>query len=121
MLGTFLTMTAPENTLGGIATALIEALTAGKWNVVIALVVMLLVWVAQKTPLVEKLVANRNVRIWVAMGVSTVASVVTNFFVTDGNWLMAIVQGLTTGLAAGGLWSALGKYVAAKIEGKTEE
>lgn len=110
---------APPNTLDGIGGALLDALVAGKWSLVVALVVMLLVWVAQKTPLVEKLVANRNVRVYVAMGVSTVASVIANFFATDGNWVQAIVQGITTGLASAGLWSAVGKWVAAKVDGSS--
>lgn len=118
MLTIFLdAVTAPANTLEGIGGALLDALAGGKWSLVIALVVMLLVWLAQKTPVVEKLVANKNVRVWVAMGISTLASVVANFFAADGNWATAVTSGVATGLASGGLWSALGKYVAAKIDG----
>ena len=118
----FLTMldglAAPANTLEAIGSALLNALTTGQWSIAVALVVMMLVWVAQKTPVLEKLVSNRNVRVYVAMGVSMVASIVANFFASQGNWVTSVVQGLTTGLASAGLWSALGKYVAARIEGK---
>lgn len=99
---------SPDSSLDQILKVLADAVAGGQWGVVVSAAIMLLVWVGTKTPVVAALVPVKA-RAWVAIGLGVLGAVVTNIM-TGGDWLAAILSGLTTGAAAAGLWSAVGKH-----------
>jgi len=96
---------------------LIEAAQGGKWSLFTSLLIMLLVWLATKAPLIKDWIKG-EARIWTA----AVAGMLSAFAVSvymghmEGaiDWLGAGVQGLSMGLAAGGLWSLIGRKISGK-------
>lgn len=100
--------------LGG----LIEAAQGGEWSLFVSLLIMVLVWLATKAPGLKKIIKG-DARIWTA-AVAGVLSAFAGAMYSDlaagesVDWVKAIMQGLSVGFAAGGLWSAVGKKIAGK-------
>jgi len=96
---------------------MIEAAQGGKWSVFVSLIIMLLVWLATKLPIVKEWIKG-EARIWVAAVAGMLSAFAVSVFVgsTEGavNWIAAVLEGLSVGLAAGGLWSLIGRKIAGK-------
>ena len=96
---------------------LVAAAQGGQWSLFASLLIMILVWLATKAPLIRDWIKG-EARIWTAAVAGIFASFAAAIFVqaTDGDpdWLAAILQGLSVGLAAGGLWSLIGRKIAGK-------
>lgn len=97
---------------------LIEAAQGGKWSLFVSLLIMMLVWLATKAPFFKKWIKG-EARIWTAAVAGVLGSFATSVYVSatgDGSvdWLQAVLQGLGTGLAAGGLWSLIGRKIMGK-------
>lgn len=107
---------APPDGLESLA-PLIEAAQGGKWSLFASLLIMVLVWLATKAPLLKDLIKG-EARIWTAAVAGMLAAFATSIWVghTAGavNWVAAILEGLSVGLAAGGLWSLVGRKIAGK-------
>lgn len=96
---------------------LIEAAQGGEWSLFASLVIMLLVWLATKAPVIRDWITG-EARIWTAAVAGMLAAFAASVYVghTEGavNWLSAILEGLSVGLAAGGLWSLIGRRIGGK-------
>jgi len=96
---------------------LIDAAQGGRWSLFASLLIMLLVWVATKAPVVKDWIKG-EARIWTAAVAGMLAAFAASVYVgsTEGavDWLAAILEGLSVGLAAGGLWSLIGRKIAKK-------
>lgn len=96
---------------------LIEAAQGGKWSLFVSLLIMMLVWLATKAPVVKDWIKG-EARIWTAAVAGMLGAFATSIFVghTEGavDWMAAILEGLSVGLAAGGLWSLIGRKVMGK-------
>ena len=96
--------------------SMIEAAKGGQWSIFVSLVIMLLVWGATKAPFLSKFIKGKA-KIWTAAVAGLLAAFATALFIdaSDGNdaidWLRVASQGLSAGLAAGGLWSLLGRRI----------
>jgi hypothetical protein len=93
---------------------IVEAAKGGKWGLFASLVIMLLVWGATKTPLLKKWLKGPT-KIWVAAVAGVLSAFATNVFVGAQagqiDWFAAVSSGLSVGLAAGGLWSLVGRKI----------
>jgi hypothetical protein len=93
--------------LGGILKQIFASAKGSKWALLVGFIVMLLTWFVNRM-LKQKI--PTNVLPWLAIGLSTVASVA--FALATGvGWLNAIIVGFQQGLVAAGSWSAVGKYI----------
>lgn len=92
---------------GDIVSVLIQAFSHAQWAWAVGLVFMLATWVIDKF-LKSKIPAG--VMIWVAVGLATGTSIALGI-ASGAPVVEAIGKGITAGLAAGGGWSALGKYI----------
>lgn len=105
----------PEDGAGLVA-AVIAAARGGKWSLFVSFLIMLLVWGGTKIPFVNKLIKGKA-KIWVAAVAGILAAFATSLFmdVNDGqagiDWLNVIMEGLSVGVAAGGLWSLIGRKI----------
>lgn len=106
----------PPEELGDLISQLIAAAQGGQWSVFVALLIMVLVFLATKIEFIDNLIPN-NAKPWVATVAGVLAAIASAAF-TSGNWLQAILGGLVTGAAASGLWELIGKKVFKK---KAEE
>lgn len=97
--------------------ALIEAAQGGKWSLFASLLIMVLVWAATKAPIVKDWIKG-EAKIWTAAVAGVLAAVATSVYMghVSGavDWLSVVVQGVTVGLTAGGLWSLIGRKVMGK-------
>lgn len=93
--------------------AIIEAAQGGKWSLLVSLSIMALVWLLTKAPLIKDLIKG-EAKVWVAAVCGVVGAVAVHAFLSDGDWLQAIIGGLGNGLAATGLWELIRR----KVEGK---
>lgn len=96
---------------------LIEAAQGGKWSLFVSLLIMVLVWAATKAPFIKDWIKG-EAKIWTAAVAGVLAAFATSLFVdaADGSvdWLKVTLEGLSVGLAAGGLWSLIGRKIAGK-------
>ena len=96
---------------------LIDAAQGGKWSLFVSLLIMMLVWAATKAPGVRDWIKG-EAKIWTAAVAGMLGAFATSIYVghVGGtvNWIAAILEGLSVGLAAGGLWSLLGRKIAGK-------
>lgn len=96
---------------------IIEAAQGGKWSLFTSLLIMILVWLATKAPLIKDWIKG-EAKIWVAAVAGMLSAFATSVYVghTEGavDWLAAVLEGLSVGLAAGGLWSLIGRKIAGK-------
>lgn len=96
--------------------AIISAAKGKEWSLLVSFVIMLLVWAGTKAPFLKKYIKGKA-KIWVAAIAGVLAAFATALFVdiNDGdgviNWLKVIMDGLSVGLAAGGLWSLIGRKI----------
>jgi hypothetical protein len=96
---------------GSLVTWMINAVKGGEWQAFVALCIMLVVWIVQRTPLLQIILDKHpQARIWAALVIGVFGACATNYFV-HGDWVSAIMSGITVGAAAGGFWTALGKQV----------
>ncbi len=97
--------------------SIVEAAKGGKWSLFASLVIMLLVWAATKAPVIKDWVKG-EARIWVAASAGVLSAFAMAIYIGHSmgavNWLSAILEGLSVGLAAGGLWSLVGRKLAGK-------
>lgn len=93
--------------------ALVEAAQGGRWSIVVSLSIMLLVWLLTKAPLIKDLIKG-EAKVWVAAVAGLLGAVAVHAFMSDGDWLQAIIGGLGNGLAATGLWELIRRKVAGK-------
>ena len=97
--------------------SLITAAQGGEWSLFASLLIMLLVWLATKAPLIRDWIKG-EARIWTAAVAGMLAAFAASVYVghAEGavDWIAAILQGLSVGLAAGGLWSLIGRKIAGK-------
>jgi hypothetical protein len=107
---------APPDGLEALA-PLIEAAQGGQWSLFASLLIMILVWLATKAPLIKDWIKG-EAKIWVAAVAGMLAASATAMWVGHMagaiDWLSVIAQGLSVGLAAGGLWSLIGRKIAGK-------
>lgn len=96
---------------------LIEAAQGGKWSLFVSLLIMVLVWAATKAPFIKDFIKG-EAKIWTAAVAGLLGAFATALFVDaqDGSvdWLKVSLEGLSVGLAAGGLWSLIGRKIAKK-------
>lgn len=96
---------------------LIAAAQGGEWSLFASLLIMVLVWLATKAPLIKDWIKG-EAKIWTAAVAGMLAAVATSVLVGDthdvAGWISAVLQGLSVGLAAGGLWSLIGRKIAGK-------
>lgn len=96
---------------------LIEAAQGGKWSLFASLLIMLLVWLSTKAPFIKDWIKG-EAKIWTAAVAGMLAAFATSVYVghVEGtvDWVAAILQGLSVGLAAGGLWSLVGRKLMGK-------
>ena len=110
---------APDaDNVGEIVQALIAAFRAGDWNIVAATVLMLAVWILLKSPVGNAI--GPKAKPWIAASMGVVGAVVANFF-SGGDWLSAVLSGLTVGAAASGLWSLVGKSLFGSSDAEDSE
>lgn len=107
---------APPEGLDALA-PLIEAAQGGKWSLFASLLIMLLVWLATKAPVIKDWIKGEAL-IWTAAVAGMLAAFAASVYLghTEGaiNWVSAILEGLSVGLAAGGLWSLIGRKIGGK-------
>lgn len=94
---------------------LIQAAQGGKWSLFVSLLIMVLVWLTTKAPFFKKWIKG-EAKIWTAAVAGVLGAFATSIYTSvtgDGSvdWLQAVLQGLSTGLAAGGLWSLVGRKI----------
>ena len=73
---------------------------------------MVLVFLLTKVKFIDNLLPAKA-KPWIAAVAGILAAVATTV-ITTGNWLTAVLAGLTTGAAATGLWELIGKRVLAR-------
>jgi len=90
------------------AFALVDAIKSRNWPLAVGLILMLLVFVANKLGL-KRLVGPKALP-WVAMAVAVAGSVGTGLLAGLG-WVESLLQGVLTGVAAIGGWELLLKHL----------
>ncbi len=99
--------TKPDENIGGLVEEMISAYNGKDWSILAGLSIMLLIWIIKRFIWTSLPV---SVLPWLAAGLGVLAAVATAL--TLGQlWWKAILNGLTTGAAASGLWSLVGKHV----------
>ena len=99
---------APDG-IQGIVAALVEAFKGGEWSIFASLIIMALVWGVTKAPFLSDKIKGRA-KVWVA-AVAGMVSAVAVTVIAGGDWGAAIVQGLTVGLGATGLFELIRRKV----------
>lgn len=85
-----------------------EAFANGQFAIGVSVLIMVALWVVGRQPFLKEYIKDRNVLAWVSLGTGVLGSVATNIM-AGKSWSMALVEGLTVGAAASGLWSTVGK------------
>ncbi len=104
----------------GIVMKLIQAIQDKDWKLMVALIIMLLLVIANS--IVMKFLPDDKRKIalpWIAVGTSCLlfsASVL----IAGGSWWDAILAGFVTGAAATGLWELVGRHIKKLIAKKTK-
>lgn len=106
-----------EGNEGEYIKALVKAFNAKDWGIFAGLALMILVWVLKK--FIWKTLPV-GVLPWVSAGAGVAVAVATGLF-TGLIWWRAILNGLTVGAAASGLWSMVGKKIFGKNEPESAE
>lgn len=94
-----------------------EAFSKGQFGLGIAVLIMAVVWVVGRQPALQSKITDRNILAWVSLGTGVVGSVLTGI-VAGHDWVTAVVNGLTVGAAASGLWSTVGKTTLGAMDAK---
>jgi len=98
--------------------ALIDAIKSKNWPLAVGLILMLLVFAANKLGL-KKLVGPKALP-WVAMAIAVCGSVGTGLMAGLG-WAESIMQGILTGVAAIGGWELVLKHILGDKKTPAEE
>jgi uncharacterized membrane protein len=98
---------APEADISEFVQMMITAAKGGEWSLFVAALIMVLVFLTTKVKFIDNLIPNKA-KPWIAAVAGILAAVATTV-ITTGNWLTAVLAGLTTGAAATGLWELIGK------------
>ena len=101
----------PVDDAPGLFSYVVSAFKAGYFAPAAAGVLTLLVYILTKTPVMKFLPVKALP--WVSLGAGVAAAVATNLL-AQMPWYAAVIQGLTSGAAATGLWEAVFKYVLPK-------
>ena len=96
-----------EEELDGLIGGLAEAYQSQNWTLLFATALMILIVVVRKLGIIDKFVPVNAVP-WVSLGIGVLWAL-GSALVAGQAWVAAIVEGLTVGLSATGLWEALGK------------
>jgi hypothetical protein len=91
---------------------MMEAGRSGKWNLVAALVLMLLVYGLKKKGMLNKVPAEHIPTVTLALGLAS--GLIPQLIAANPDWLMGIVSGVGSGLGASGLWEVAGKRALVK-------
>lgn len=94
-----------------------EAFSKGQFGLGIAVLIMAVVWVVGRQPALQSKITDRNILAWISLGTGVVGSVLTGI-VAGQDWVTAVVNGLTVGAAASGLWSTVGKTALGAMDAK---
>jgi hypothetical protein len=86
---------------------IIDAYSNKDWGILAGLSIMLLIWIVKRFVWTSLPVSALP---WVSIGLGVLVAVATALMAGQ-LWWKAILNGLTTGAAASGLWSAVGKHV----------
>ena len=100
--------------VGGFIDEIVNAFNAKDWGIFAGLIIMALVWILKKFVWKKLPVAALP---WVAAGAGIAVAVATGL-ASGLTWWKAILNGLTVGAAASGLWSLLGKRIFGKNDKK---
>lgn len=100
--------------VGGFIDELVNAFNAKDWGILAGLIIMALIWILKK--FVWKALPLAALP-WVSAGAGVAVAVATGL-AAGLIWWKAILNGLTVGAAASGLWSLVGKHVFGKNEKK---
>jgi hypothetical protein len=98
-----------EEDLGGLIDGIVSAFQSKNWTLVFAFSLMIVIVVARKFGVVDKFVPVKAIP-WVSLGLGVFWALASGL-VAGQAWGAAILEGLTVGLSATGLWEALGKSV----------
>ena len=96
----------------GVVGQMMEAGRSGKWNLVAALVLMLLVYGLKKKGMLNKVPAEHIPTVTLALGLAS--GLIPQLMAVHPDWLMGIVSGMGSGLGASGLWEVAGKRTLVK-------
>jgi uncharacterized membrane protein len=99
----------PEADVSAFVEMMITAAKGGEWSLFVAALIMVLVFLATKVKFIDNLLPAAA-KPWVAAVAGMLTAVATTV-ITTGNWLTAALAGFTTGAAAAGLWSLIGKKI----------
>ena len=99
--------TVDPDDVGGILKQIVLSAKTGKWALLVGFIVMLLTWFVNR---LFKQQIPASVLPWLAIGLSTVATIAFSL-ATGTGWLNAVIIGFQQGLVAAGGWSAVGKYI----------
>lgn len=100
---------APEADVSEFVQMMITAAKGGEWSLFVAALIMVLVFLMTKVKFIGDLLPSAA-KPWVAAVAGMLTAVATTV-ITTGNWLTAALAGFTTGAAAAGLWSLIGKKI----------
>lgn len=89
--------------------ALVEAAQGGKWSIFVSLILMALVWLATKAPILSDLIKG-EAKVWVA-AVAGILGGIGATALTTGDWVGAVLGGLSVGLSATGLYELVKRAI----------
>lgn len=89
---------------------LIEAFKGGNWSVFASVIVLIVVWGLTKAPGLSGLIKGKA-KVWVASVCGMLLAIAATF-ISTGDWMAAISNGFTVGLAATGLFELIKRKVA---------
>lgn len=95
---------------------IVNAFNAKNWGIFAGFIVMAFIWGLKKFAWKS---LSTSALPWVSAAAGVVAAIATSL-VAGQIWWKAILNGLTVGAAASGLWSMLGKYIFGKYD-KSED
>jgi hypothetical protein len=94
---------------------LIEAAQGGKWSLFASLLIMVLVWLATKAPVIKNWIKG-EAKLWTSAVAGVLAAFAASVYIghTEGavDWVAAILEGLSVGFAATGLWELVSRRIA---------
>jgi hypothetical protein len=110
---------AQEEELDGLIDGIADAYQSKDWTLVFAFALMIIIVVVRKLGILDKFVPVKALP-WVSLGIGVLWAV-GSALVAGQAWVSAIIQVMTVGLSATGLWEALGKSVLAGSSSSEED
>ena len=99
----------PTN-LTDIVMGLIESIQGGHWSIFASVFIMLLVTTVTKIPVISKMIKGKA-KVWIAAISGMLMATAMTAFSTEGDWVRAIVDGLSVGLGATGFFELVRRKV----------